>query len=454
MGSEQFANQTLLHPIGFTAVVVLGLAMLGVRRRSALIPLLLLAYFVSPAQRVAIAGLDFNGIRLLILAGWLRVILRGETRGFQWRALDTLFLIWTISSTVFFAMNAGASGIVNRLGSHVYEQFGAYLLVRVLVRDWDDVIAPIKAMMVLAFPSMAFFLLEWSTGRNIFSIFGGVPEITDLRQGRLRCQGPFTHPIIAGCAWAVWLPLFSGLWFWNRNQRWLVVMATAAACLVIISSASSTPVFTAMSAGVAVALYLVRRHIRMIRWSTLALLVGLHFVMKAPVWHLLSRISAVGGSTGYHRYLLIDNFIRRAGEWFMKGTTSTAHWGFGQRDVTNHFILQGVTGGIVTFLLFCAKIYYAFKYVGQTLRVVSEDPARRLLVWCIGAAIFTHLTAFIGVSYFGQLNLIWAIHLGIVGAMYQFEVVAAREEEDVYDDGEEEAQMDESFGRPFPEPTR
>jgi hypothetical protein len=33
------------------------------------------------------------------------------------------------------------------------------------------------------------------------------------------------------------------------------------------------------------------------------------FVMQAPVWHLISRIDLIGGSTGWHRYIIFDAFL-------------------------------------------------------------------------------------------------------------------------------------------------
>ena len=64
--------------------------------------------------------------------------------------------------------------------------------------------------------------------------------------------------------------------------------------------------------------------------TILACLVGLacvlHIVMKAPVWHLIARITVFDASTGWHRYWVIDQSLRHIGDWWLLGTTSTLSW--------------------------------------------------------------------------------------------------------------------------------
>lgn len=427
MYRNEFDNQTFMHPLALVVIIILGFATLSVQRRYALVPMLILLYFVSPSQRITIGGLDFNCIRLLIVAGWIRVLLKKENAHFRWIGLDWLFCLWALSSIFFFGVRYGVPGFVNRLGLQGFEQCGMYFLVRYWLRDWSDLAALARAMAILALPSLAFFLLEWSTGRNIFSIFGGVPARTGIREGRLRCQGPFPHAIIAGCAWATWMPMIAALW-WRENQnRFWTLLGFLASGIIVVLTASSTPVFAAAAAVGGLAAFPLRHRMRLLRWSTLFTLIALHMVMKAPVWHLIARVSAAGGSTGYHRYKLIDNFINRADEWWLTGGT-TVHWGFGQQDVTNYYVAQGVSGGILTFVLFVSLIAYSFKYCGTLRRSFEGDRTNLVLAWSLGACIFSHAMAFIGVTYFGQGNVLWVMHFAFAGALYQAQVMDNRQE--------------------------
>jgi hypothetical protein len=65
----EWANQTIVHPIGLTAALVgIGCALM-VRRPLAVLPLLVLLCIVPPAQRIAIFGLDLTIARIVVLAG-------------------------------------------------------------------------------------------------------------------------------------------------------------------------------------------------------------------------------------------------------------------------------------------------------------------------------------------------------------------------------------------------
>ena len=57
-------------------------------------------------------------------------------------------------------------------------------------------------------------ILEHLTGRNVFSVFGGVPEFTVIREGKLRAQAAFAHAIVAGYGGGKSrFSLFVGLWW-------------------------------------------------------------------------------------------------------------------------------------------------------------------------------------------------------------------------------------------------
>ena len=70
------------------------------------------------------------------------------------------------------------------------------------------------------------------------------------------------------------------------------------------------------------------------------------------------------GGEGYHRSSLIDAFVDNWSEWFLIGTSSTAHWGFPMSDTTNQYVDEGVTGGILTLVAFVALLTLAFRGIG------------------------------------------------------------------------------------------
>jgi hypothetical protein len=148
-------------------------------------------------------------------------------------------------------------------------------------------------------------------------------------------------------------------------------------------------------------------------------LAGLHIVMNAPVWALLSRVTIIAGSTGYHRYLLIDAAIRHFREWALFGTLSTADWGYYLFDITNQYILEGVRGGFLTLVLFIAILVMAIRTTaGYSLKNVPDD--QKWLSWGICTSILTHCVMFIGVGYFGQILILLYLTFGFSGLIYEW----------------------------------
>ncbi len=412
-----YADQTILHPLGLAILVGLGLCLLLVRRDHTFLPLLALASFVSPAQRIAIFELDFNLLRIMVIIGFLRLLARGETRGFRLGDMDKLFLL-------FVAVGGCAATILHGTASHFiyvlgisFDAIGVYFLVRLLVRDWEDLEQAIRGMVLLSLPIAALFVVEKLTTRNYFSIFGGVDMYTSAREGKVRCQGAYPHAIIAGCFWASLLPLMAA-GFWQAHRPYLTTAIGMSAVLVVVATtASSTPLAGVGAVAIGALFFPLRARMRWVTLAGFGLLAVLHLVMKAPVWHLISRIDLVGGSTGWHRYHLIDQAIRRFPEWWLLGTKSTAHWGFGLYDVTNQYVAVAVGGGLISLVLFLILIARAFVAIGRTTALVEHDPVRRALNWGLGVSLFSHVAMFLAVSYFGQIILLWYMTLAVTASL-------------------------------------
>jgi hypothetical protein len=411
-----YQGQTTIHPLGLSLLIILGVATLIVKRRSAVIPMLIMACFVAPAQRIVVFGLDFNFIRILVLVGWARIFIKKETGAFVWKTIDKVIIVWAISSFTAYVMLRGSTGaFVYKLGTS-FDSLGMYFLFRCLIRNLEDLKNIVISLICLSIPVAVFLLIEKHTGRNIFSVFGGVPEFTVIRQGKLRAQGAFAHSILAGCFWVTQLPLFLAL-FWQDTKKWLIIAGTIATLVVIYACASSTP-----AAGLGAVLlggffFTLRHRMSTVRWGVLATLIGLHLVMKAPVWHLISRIDIVGGSTGWHRYILIDQTIHRFGEWWLFGTISTAHWGWQLFDTANMYVNEAVRGGFLTLILFVIILALAFQEVGRLLSTLENNKADYYLAWALGVSLFTHCMIFIAVSYFGQIIVVWYLLLASIASL-------------------------------------
>lgn len=408
-------GQTVVNPLGLALTLFAGFAVLFLRPGYVIIPMLAVALFITNLQRIVVAGVDFDMLRIVILFGLVRAFLRGELAGIRLNNTDRLFLLWIAVRTLANSILQGdVDGVVHALG-YAYTALGAYFLIRLYVRSMDDIRVAVKALAVLSVPVALFMLNEQVTGRNLFSVFGGVPWFTPLREGRLRSQGAFSHPILAGSYGASLLPLMWGLWAGSR-RRLIPAAGAAAGTVITFASASSGPLMAFVAGFIAAGLWFFRRRYRQVIIAVCVSLVALQLAMSAPIWALIWRVSVVGGSKGWHRYILIDQFIRQAGEWWLVGVQSTAHWGYGLWDVTNRYVREGVDSGLASLLLFIGVMVSSYATVIRYGLDESVPRHDRILVWAVGASLFTHAVSFIGVSYFGQMMFFWYLPVAMIAS--------------------------------------
>lgn len=366
-------------------------------------------------QRIIIMDLDFTVLRILIVSGVLRILLRGEQVHVKWNRFDKLVLAWAICGAVIYVIQwANMRALIYKCGA-LFDVIGLYWLFRINISSWGDIKSATKIFAVCSLVLAVLVALEWATGKNPFMVLGRVT--TAVREGRYRCQASFPHSIMLGLFWATLVPLFIGFAQQDKHKL-LFWSAVAASIFIVAATASSTPILTLLIVLIILCGYKWRQYTRCAGWGMLGTLIALHIVMKAPVWHLISRINVVGGSTGWHRYNLIDKAINHLGEWMFLGCRSTAHWGWGLGDITNQYILEGVRGGFVTLLLFVVLLIIAVRTFGKySLRVMSVK--QQWLGWCFCVSVLGHCVAFFGVSYFGQIRMLLYMVFAIVGLVYE-----------------------------------
>jgi hypothetical protein len=407
---HDFYGHDVLHPVGVTTLLICIIVVIFSSRRWALLSVFAMFVLIPSAQRIVIFTLDFNFIRILILIALFKAISKKEFKSISKQSTDTFILLWMICGVIAFGLLYGSfSAVVTRAG-YMIEAVGAYYLGRIYIQDKEDLSRYLIILGYLSIPIMVIFLVERSSGMNLFSNLGGVPEYTLIRDGRLRCQGPFPHPIMAGVFWGSILPWFRYLWINNTVGKTKLLLFIVCITIIVINTASSTPVMSIVLGIIGLMIYPYRRHMAAIRRSVYFTLFILHLVMEKPVWHLLARIDLAGGSTGWHRYHLINEFFNHFTEWFLVGTKSTAHWGWGLGDVTNQYVLEAVRGGFLGFILYIFMIVSVFKLIGKALR--NSEGEHTWLLWSSGVVLFVHCMNYLAVSYFGQVVSAFFLFLG------------------------------------------
>ena len=411
---------TTIHPVALVFTILMSMVVLFAPRRYSLVPFLLVGVLITEMQRIAILGFDFTMLRLLLLSGFLRIILRLEYRELNRSPIDTAVIIFTIFEICAYTLLRGTTAAVVASLGFAYNTLGIYFFIRYTLRSMDDVRTTLHAFAIMAACLAISMVMEQKTGHNIFSIFGGVPAITEIREGKLRSQGAFPHPLLAGAFGATLLPTF--YWVYRHGNKWLGGIGVLASLLIAVTSFSSGPILAFLAGIAGLSFWVIRNQMRKIRWGLLLMLLGLSFVMKAPVYAIVARVGVFDSSTGYHRYALIDQAVKRFGEWWLMGTKSTANWGWGLWDVTNQYIAVAVDGGAILLIVFITMIALAFRNVGHGIR--AEIPGSvKYALWAFGSALFAHMVAFMGMAYFGaQIYVNWYFILGVLALAPQLAI--------------------------------
>ena len=399
-------------------MLLAALAVMFARRKPALFAVFSVAFLTPVGQQILVGGVHLFAVRIVILAGALRLMkfkLSSQVPlfGGQVGSLDAAFLWWAFfrAAAAMLLFREGGAAVVQM--AFWLDALGGYFLFRHLIRTKEDVAETIQVLAVVSVVLAACMFAEYFTRSNPFRYIGAEAE-SWLRDGKVRARGVFANSITAGTFGATLFPLFVWLHGSKKTRLWATLGLIASTSIVLTSVASTA--FSAYLAGIlGLSLWPLRKRMRMIRWSILLLVLGLASVMKAPVWFLIERIDFVGGH-GWDRAALIDEFVHHTSEWWLIGTRDNANWGNSTWDACNQFVAEGVAGGLLTLVLFIVLLCLAFSFIGKARKRVQGQPRQEWFFWCLGAALFAHLIAFIGIDYFDQIRVLWFVFLAMIAA--------------------------------------
>src|SRR5271166_5743111 len=196
-------GQTSIHPAILAALLLAIVLILALPRKYVIAPLLLLSIPIPLGQMFVIGGLHLHVFRILVLFGWVRLLMQrygieGLSSQMSLNSVDKAIIGYKVSSLVCYTLLwQDSAALTDQLGK-AYSALGFYFIFRFFIRDHDDVERAIKILAVIALIIAACMLNEQMTGRNILAALGGVPELTAVREGYLRSQGPFEVYLTAG----------------------------------------------------------------------------------------------------------------------------------------------------------------------------------------------------------------------------------------------------------------
>ena len=357
-------------------LIISATAVMALPRKWAPVPLLASCCYMTIGQGIELGPVSLPVYRIVLAVGLLRVIVKRETMVGGINTIDKLVIAWAgwMVFASFFHEWMPGSGPVYASG-FVFNVTLVYFLTRVWCRDLSELMAVSRIVAWLLVPVALAMLAEHTLERNVFGMFGGVPEGVYVRDGAIRAQGPFQHPILAGTVGAVCLPIMIGIW---RRYRISATIGLAACVAIVLASTSSGPLMSLFMGVSALLMWFYRRWLRVVWWAAIGTYMAAEILMTRPAYYLISKIDLTGSSTGWHRSRLIESAFEHLSEWWAFGTDYTGHWmatTVGETsqhaDFTNYYIWIGVIGGLPAMLLFIAIIWRAFICVGRSIRKVA-----------------------------------------------------------------------------------
>jgi hypothetical protein len=417
-----------MHPIAAIILVVLLAFVVSGSRRQALLAMMCGVLYISQNQQIQLFGVSLFPSRFLEVAGFIRVLSRREFTFVNLNRVDRALLwLYAFTTVVFLVRSKTGHGaaIATALDAGL-----SYFIFRGLIRNLQELRWLLSTLVVVLIPYMLVLFVERKTGRVPFPFMAGSAGMEGgfVRDGVPRCFGSFRNMALLGTLGVCLLPLYLGLIIANVDRKRALIGVGFCLAIVVLSN-SGGPLSALGVAVVGWMLWPFRTQMRLFRWGLVAALALLALVMKAPVWYIIDRVSSITGGSGWHRSYLIDVSVRHLDKWWLMGIPieDTRDWFpytlnvTGGADITNQFLLFGITAGLGAIALLFFLLSRAFSDLGKALAVVrAAGPRQRateLMLWGLGVTLAAHAVNWLGITYYDQIYLVWFMQLAALATI-------------------------------------
>jgi len=384
---------------------------------------------------VQVGKADFSAGRIVIVFLFLRCLLSNRLRAeFTWSRLDT----WVTLSVVvyvgmYFLTRPFSLALENRSG-FLMTTWTTYMVARLIITNRKSLAGFVKGVGLILAPLAILGVVESVTHRYFFlhlKVFRAWDTILEdptqipLKWGLFgRAVGPFSHPIMFGMCFAMFLPL---VWALRRERGYWGHLAYAVSAALVAGALSSMSSNAWMAAIFAVLILSIERHKGWVKPLLKGLAAGcvlVELVSNRRFYHVLLQYANPVSGTWWQRARLVDCAIETVGEWWLLGYKGRdPGWGrkmgMGHTDVNNEFILAGVNYGIWGVFALCAVLVSAMRGLIQLHRA-TDDAVLRSWAWAFATTIVVWIISFQGVSLFGQnIDLFYCL-LGCIGSLAGF----------------------------------
>ena len=384
-----------------------------------------------PSFLVIQAGtLDVSVGRIVVAVLLLRCIISPELKAkFKWCRLDSWIIFFAILSFAipFIAWCQPVMHVFENRSGSLLDTFVAYFVARLCLTDRKAFITTIKWVALMLVPLAILGVIESYTGWKPFRLLSvycpwktSVDKQLNVRAGLFRAVGPFSHSILFGAGFAMFIPLV----YWLRHERgyWrkLSYILTLTAIIGAASSMSSGPwmmiIFTIGFLALEHHKHIVKPMIIFVISS--CFLIGI--ISNRPFYHVIvSKANPIGGS-GWHRAKLIDCAIEDFNEWWLVGYgRQSPDWGrslgMSWTDITNQYIMSGVHYGILGVVALAGVLVSSLLKVLR-LHNTTNDHRLKSFYWALGSIVVLFMITFNSCAFFGQAFTLFYCILGMIGS--------------------------------------
>jgi hypothetical protein len=424
-----------MQGVTLIVAVIFSLLALTLRPAYALAAYITAVLWYPSYLAMSIGTIDILVGRFVVTVLLLRCLCDDRIRSkFAWCRLDIWvalsMLVYVVVVLLFSTTSPFLERVENR-GGFLMDTWFAYMVVRFIVTDKARFISVIKCISIVLAPLAILGVIESVTGWQpflplkrfrVWDIGLGDTEGFSMepRWGFFRAIGPFSHTILFGGCFAMFLPLIYYLRY-QKSWRCYAYILSGIALFGALSSMSSGPWVMIMVVVFCLAMEKYKAWgKRLLIFAVLScILIGV--VSNRPFYHVIASAANPLGGAGWHRAKLIDLAIEDFDEWCLVGYgDKDPGWGpelgMTLTDVTNHYILAGVQYGILGVITLCAILAQAFRDLASTYERMAQ-PATKSLCWAFGSLLFAVAVTWMSVSFFGQLSTLFYCCLGMIGSL-------------------------------------
>jgi hypothetical protein len=381
--------------------------------------------------RVSLGTIDISAGRIVVTVLLLRCLLDDRLRRkFVWSRLDTWVALSMLVYVVMYCITRPSQESLENRSGFLMDTWFVYLTARLIVTDKTALTSFVKGVgVVLGALAVLGAIEAYSHWQPFLPLrrFRPWDTIVDaqeiearIRFGLARAVGPFSHSIMFGACFVMFLPLIWALRRQRGNWASLAKLLSAMAVLGALSSMSSGPWGMLIVVILCMAMETYRHRAKgvLALFVLMCILVGI--VSNRPFYHVLLELSNLGKGDWYQRAKLIDSGIKTIDEWWLAGYGGKdpgwgAAVGEAVTDCNNEFLLKGVQNGMLGVIALVATLAMAFRGLVRAFKETT-DKELRSLYWAMGCALVGVIVIWQGVSFFGTPTALFYCLLGTIGS--------------------------------------